>query len=128
MYIPEDSINDGLQMGKSFDEGMAFELNDSTWDTDNECFVSCPTMVTTKTGYSGAAPAESTCFKITWEADKPKVQRTFHHVSVDNEGMQLGTMTVHVPYFTAGPQLANQLHALCLDDDLRDVIVGSECV
>ena len=74
------------------------------------------------TGYKDIASNECSCFKIRWETEPPKMQRTVGHVSVDTEGVRRGTMVVEMPYYVLAPSLAAVFSEMCDEDRIRDIV------
>lgn len=93
----------------------------ASWDSDNSCFAAQPTLRRTCTGYNEVASTECTCFKMKWESEPPKRQRTVSHMTVDSEGVRRGTLVVEMPFYRLAPHLASVFTELWEEDKLRPV-------
>ena len=126
MFIGHSCVRDSAWLAVSDDSKTVDAENvffsNATWDSSNSCFSSEATLKSSATGYKYIAPAECSLFKIRWETDPPKPQRTVGHVSVDTEGVRRGKMVVELPYYLLSPYLTTVFKELCDDDHLNSII------
>lgn len=99
-----------------------FSYKNATWDGENNSFAYDPCLAIRKTGFKDAAADCDSAFRIVWETDNSRAQRQLSHVAMDWEGVQYGTMTVHMPFFVAGPQVKPFLSKLCDDVCITSII------
>ena len=126
MFIGHSCVRDSTWLpvadeSKAVDAENVFFSN-ATWDSANSCFSSEATLKSSATGYKDIAPAECSLFKIRWETDPPRPQRTVGHVSVDTEGVRRGKMVVELPYYLLSPYLTTVFRELCNDEQLYSIL------
>ena len=126
MFVGHSCVRDSEWLHVAdVDEGVAAEnlfFANASWDSDNSCFAADATLQKSATGYKEIASVDCSCFKLRWETEPPKVQRTVGHISIDTEGVRKGTMVVEMPYYRLAPYLASVFNALCSDDTLENII------
>ena len=129
MFVGHSCVRDAawLDVADTESAGHAGNIffSDATWDSGNSFFSSKPAWRTSPTGYKDIASRECSSFKIRWETDPPKMQRTLGHVSVDTEGVRRGTMVVELPYYVLSPYFAAEFSALCNAGHLESIIANN---
>lgn len=94
----------------------------ATWDSNNSCFAGEPSLQTSATGFNEVTSSECSTFKIRWDMEPPKFQRTLSNLAVDAEGVRRGTMVVELPFYRLAPYLASLFNELCDEDRLVSII------
>ena len=113
-----------MDVEKAADAKNVFFQN-ASWDSDNCCFTCEPAMQKSGTGYKDISFTECSCFKVRWETEPPKSQRTVAHMTVDTECVRRGTKVVELPFYRLDPTLASLFSEACDDEALHSIIHGN---
>ena len=129
VFIAQSCVRDSAWLASADAEKAVHADNvlfsNANWDSTNSCFSSEPTLEKSPTGYKDIASAECSCFKIRWEMEPPRTQRTVGNVSVDTEGVRRGTMVVELPYYVLAPSLATPFTDVCSSARMDYIISSS---
>lgn len=123
------SVNDsaGFVAGNTSEEApgeyaACIEFDDKHWDADNNCFASSAMIQKRETACDMHSNTEGSWYRIKWQVEGVRSQRTYGDVTLDREGVRLGTMVVEIPFVVFGQELVRDISELCTPEDLLAVI------
>ena len=103
---------DGTGAEASNLSGTTMRISTASWDEENRCFGTAPSLVSDSPDYRTDIGRDMCCFRIRWVTEKVKFQRSAKKLNVDREGMRRGELHVDCPHILFGNGMTKDVEAL----------------